>query len=213
MQTHFKTNRSRALAAAAAVLSAVLCLGGCSAAGEPKPFQMVFCANPLDAAQVEPFGAELAEAMPQLTLEGQPPVFTPILAGGSSTHDDSLTGAAGQTKFTALIAAQEIDVAICTLDAASIQARNESFMPLDQIFTAGELEQLGDRQISYELTELKDGVETPTGQRTPACGVALAASDSLAAVFGEQPIGVFVADNSPNASLAKEVMRRLAGFD
>ena len=63
MQTHLKTNRSRALAAAAAALSAVLCLGGCSAAGEPKPFQMVFCANPLDAAQVEPFGAELAEAL------------------------------------------------------------------------------------------------------------------------------------------------------
>ena len=69
-----------------------------------------------------------------------------------------------------------MDVAICTLDAAEIQARNESFMPLDQIFTAEELAQLGDRQLCFELADLKDGEETPTGQYTPACGVSLTLS-------------------------------------
>lgn len=213
MQAHFNVKRSRIFTVGTAVfIAAALLLSGCSASNQVKPFQMVFCGNPLDASKIESYGANLSSSMPQLTVENQDPVFTPILAGEGLTQEDQITGAAGQTKFTALIAAQEIDVAICTLDTAEIQARNESFMPLDQIFTAEELEQLGDRQLSFELTELKDGEEVPTGQNTPACGVALTADDELAAIFGNQPIGVFVADNSPNAELAKEVMRQLAGF-
>lgn len=213
MQAHFNVKRSRIFTVGTAVfIAAALLLSGCSASNQVKPFQMVFCGNPLDASKIESYGANLSSNMPQLTVENQDPVFTPILAGEGLTQEDQITGAAGQTKFTALIAAQEIDVAICTLDTAEIQARNESFMPLDQIFTAEELEQLGDRQLSFELTELKDGEEVPTGQNTPACGVALTADDELAAIFGDQPIGVFVADNSPNAELAKEVMRQLAGF-
>ncbi len=213
MQAHFNVKRSRIFTVGTAVfIAAALLLSGCSASNQVKPFQMVFCGNPLDASKIESYGANLSSSMPQLTVENQDPVFTPILAGEGLTQEDQITGAAGQTKFTALIAAQEIDVAICTLDTAEIQARNESFMPLDQIFTAEELEQLGDRQLSFELTELKDGEEVPTGQNTPACGVALTADDELAAIFGDQPIGVFVADNSPNAELAKEVMRQLAGF-
>lgn len=213
MQAHFNVKRSRIFTVGTAVfIAAALLLSGCSASNQVKPFQMVFCGNPLDASKIESYGANLSSSMPQLTVENQDPVFTPILAGEGLTQEDQITGAAGQTKFTALIAAQEIDVAICTLDTAEIQARNESFMPLDQIFTAEELEQLGDRQFSFELTELKDGEEVPTGQNTPACGVALTADDELAAIFGDQPIGVFVADNSPNAELAKEVMRQLAGF-
>ena len=213
MQAHFNVKRSRIFTVGTAVfIAAALLLSGCSASNQVKPFQMVFCGNPLDASKIESYGANLSSSMPQLTVENQAPVFTPILAGEGLTQEDQITGAAGQTKFTALIAAQEIDVAICTLDTAEIQARNESFMPLDQIFTAEELEQLGDRQLSFELTELKDGEEVPTGQNTPAGGVALTADDELAAIFGDQPIGVFVADNSPNAELAKEVMRQLAGF-
>lgn len=174
MQAHFNVKRSRIFTVGTAVfIAAALLLSGCSASNQVKPFQMVFCGNPLDASKIESYGANLSSSMPQLTVENQDPVFTPILAGEGLTQEDQITGAAGQTKFTALIAAQEIDVAICTLDTAEIQARNESFMPLDQIFTAGELEQLGDRQLSFELTELKDGEEVSTGQNTPACGVAL----------------------------------------
>lgn len=214
MQAHFNAKRSRIFTAGTAVfIAAALPLSGCSASNQAQPFQMAVCGNPLDAAQVESYGAKLSSDMPQLTLEGQAPVLTPVLAGKGLTREDEITGAAGQAKFTALIAAQEVDVAICTLDAAEIQARNESFMPLDQIFTAEELAQLGDRQLCFELTELKDGEEIPTGQYTPACGVSLTSNSELTAIFGDQPVGVFVADNSPNASLAKEVMRRLAGLD
>ncbi len=168
MQAHFNVKRSRIFTVGTAVfIAAALLLSGCSASNQVKPFQMVFCGNPLDASKIESYGANLSSNMPQLTVENQDPVFTPILAGEGLTQEDQITGAAGQTKFTALIAAQEIDVAICTLDTAEIQARNESFMPLDQIFTAEELEQLGDRQLSFQLTELKDGEEVPSRQIPP----------------------------------------------
>ncbi len=196
----------------ALIMATVLVMSGCSSSSQPQPFQMVFCGNPMDTSQIESYGNSLSASMPELTIEGQAPVFTSILAGDGASKDDTLTGVAGQTKFTAMIAGKEIDVAICTLDAAEVQARNESFMPLEEIFTAQELEQLGDRQVSYELTEVKDGEEVPTGERTPACGVTLTSDSSLAAIFGDQPVAVFVADNSPNADLAKKVMRHLVGM-
>ena len=122
--------------------------------------------------------------------------FSSIIMGSGNTQDAKLQDAIGQSQFAAMIAAREIDIILCTLDKDDILAKSDSFMPLEKIFSTEELTELVDLLIAHET------------DATPY-GVILTDTETLTPVFGDVPIGIFLADNCPNPSLAKEFMRNL----
>ena len=189
-------------------MMSVLLLAGCTSSS--NVFEAAFCAPMLDANLVDDTGAALTEALPEIRIEGQEPVFSYVFAG--SIPDDPMSGAAGQTRITGMLMAQELDVIIATPEVARVQAVNELFMPLSELFSPQELDMLAGRTIKYEFVDVMNGQEVPTGKYTEECGIDITGHEHLTSLLGDQKLGVYVAANTDHPEQAKALIRYLAGY-
>ena len=193
-----------------------LCLLGCfSNNNENTPFQIAFTSLYVNENALSDFGAYLLEEIPELNINGKPPLFTPMIMGEvrndieSGILNDPMMGIGGMMRITASVAAGEIDMVISDLENAARNARGGLFLPLDEIFTDGELAAFDDRLLSFDLLNT-DGYEaTPTGEKTPLCGIAITSNEELRNIFANQEIGVFVIANTKNIELVRKVITAL----
>lgn len=217
-------NKQNRLRLPALLMTAVLLgtLVGCSASTDTASgdaagaFQMALCGLYLDQDAVGDYGEALKVEMPSLTVDGQEPQFTALIMGEtendpeSGVINDPMLGATGMMKFSAMIAAGELDVVVSDLDNAARSARSDSFIPLDEILSAEEITALEGKLLSFEHMETDGYTTTPTGEYTPICGIDITGNEALKAIYGDQQIGVFIVANTDNPELAKEVMLALA---
>ena len=154
------------------------------------------CSSALDAEQMTASLWTLAEQTNGLPSSEQALSFSSIIMGSGETQDAKLQDSIGQNQFAAMITAQEIDLIFCTLDKDDLLAKFDSFMGLDQIFTADELNQLADRTIFFQTSPVP-------------YGIILTNIEPLTNIFGNMPVGVFLAENCSNPDWAKSMIRSL----
>jgi hypothetical protein len=191
----------------------LVCLSGCSSKEkEPPPFQIVFTSFYINESAVSEYGASLVNDIPELSIDGKAPLFTPMIMGEarnnleSGTVGDPMMAMAGIMRLTTLVASGEIDIIISDLDNAARNARGGLFLPLSDVCTADDLAALNDRLLSFDLLS-NDGYEpTPTGEKTPICGINITGNERIRRIFGDQEIGVFIVANTKNLELAKRVI-------
>ena len=167
----------------------VLLLTGCT---QTTPdLNILFCGGALDAEQTISCGIQLAQH-----IHADNPSVSYLLTGSGKTQDARLQDTFGQSQFAAMITAREVDIVICALEDDDMLAKNESFMALDQIFSEAEQLALQDRLITYPSDPL-------------AYGIDITGHTAVQSVFGNSPVGIFLADNCPNPELAKGLIRQL----
>ena len=167
-----------------------------TACSSSSSMNITCCSGALDSEQMITSLWTLTEQTNGLPSSEQTLSISSIIMGSGETQDAKLQDSIGQNQFAAMITAREIDIILCTLDKDDILAKSDSFMPLEKIFSTEELTELVDLLIAHET------------DATPY-GVILTDTETLTPVFGDVPIGIFLADNCPNPSLAKEFMRNL----
>lgn len=205
------------------LLVLTLCIGiiiftGCSSASaRGSSFQMAFSALYMNSTAIGEYGTALTNKMPELTIDGNAPHFIPVFAGVVENNfetgvlHDPMMGLAGMMQMSMLVMSGDLDLVVATLDNAARDARNDMFIPLDEIFTAEEMAAFGDRLLSFEHVDT-DGFDTwPTGEMTPICGINITGNEDMRKIFGNQEIGVFIVANTGNLDLAKGVMLSLVG--
>lgn len=215
-----KQMRYIALVLSMAVL--LMTLTACGGGGEETPTTTVNADGTLSGEATDTLNVYMCaeylnedaanELIDQLTSsldmfsDGGVTVNLTCVATGSG--EDPTMQMAGMMKLTAAIAAQEVDVVIADEANAARNARSDTFYALSDLLTEDEISALGTNALSYSLL---DDQGEPTGESTPACGVDLSSDARFDAVFGDVPVGVFVAANSPNLENSKALLRGLIG--
>ena len=217
--------RTRYAALALCMAALLLALTACSGGGEEAPTTTVnadgtlsgeatdvlnvyMCAEYLSEDAANELMDELTSSL-EMFSDGGVTVNLTCVATGSG--EDPTMQMAGMMKLTAAIAAQEVDVVIADESNAARNARSDTFYALSDLLTEDEITALGANTLSYSLL---DDEGEPTDESTPECGVDLSSDARFDAVFGDVPVGVFVAANSPNLENSKAFLRELtAGLD
>lgn len=133
--------------------------------------------------------------------EGAGCTVTGISSGDSES--DPMAAMAGMMKLTSMIAAKEVDVLVTSLEEGEKQAKNASFMPLEELFTEEEL--AGLELVSFDIQN-DDG--TPDEENSKACGVKLTSGELSQLTNGGA--AVFVVVNTEHLDQAKEVLLQIA---
>lgn len=217
--------RMRYMALALSMAALLVLLTACGGGGEETPTTTVNADGTLSGEATDTINIYMCaeylsedaanELIDQLTgsldmfSDGGVTVNLTCVATGSG--EDPTMQMAGMMKLTAAIAAQEVDIVIADEANAARNARSDTFYALSDLLTEDEITALGANALSYSLL---DDAGEPTGENTPACGVDLSSDARFDAVFGDVPVGAFVAANSPNLENSKELLRELiAGLD
>ena len=178
-------------------------LAGCGSE-KAAVFQMAFCAPYVEAEAVETYGETVKADLPELTVEGTEPLFTAMTMGDSKA--DPMTAMAGMTKFSAMVAAGELDVVVSDLDNAARNARGESFLDVSSFLTEEELERYAERLLSFDMV---DDEGNPTGEKTAVCGIDVSDNETLSALAGGGECGVFVVANTSHLEESSALVRYL----
>lgn len=156
------------------------------------------CADLLSEDAANELVGKLAEE-----LDGVNVTLNCVVTGGGA---DPTMQMGGMLKLTSAVAAGEVDVVIADEANAARNARSEMFYPLSDILTDDEVDALGNLALSYSMV---DDMGEPTDETTPLCGIDLSGDERFKTVFGDVPVGAFVAANSPNLENSKALMRAL----
>lgn len=188
-------------------------------------FAMVACALCLTACSSQESGAESLQLLvgstyvPEETLdacteevlaahpsweEGEYPVEIFSMDFGSPETD--IYAGANIAKFSAMVAAKEVDLMICDTENAARFARSEMFVPVEEILTEEELNQYGERLLTFPMVD-EEG--NPTGEETPAYGVAVDGGP-WDPIYGDQEYGVFLISNAEPMDKASEMFLEIA---
>ncbi|MDR0312694.1 MAG: hypothetical protein LBI14_03780 [Treponema sp.] len=210
-----KTNKKRITATRTMLVACglLICLFGCSSKEKgPLPFQIVFTSLYINESAVSEYGAILLNDIPELSIDGKAPLFTSMIMGETSNNPESgnfadpMMAMGSIMRLTTLIANGDIDIIISDLDNAARNARGGLFLSLSDVCTDDDLAALGDRLLSFDILR-NDGYEpTPTGEKTPICGINITGNERIRRIFGNQEIGVFIVANTKNLELARRVM-------
>jgi len=193
-----------------------VCLLGCSGnKSKTAPFQMVFCSLSINDKAVSDFGASLLKEIPELTIDGKAPMFTPMIMGEvkndieAGVMSDPMMGMAGIMKMVAIVSTSDLDVFVSDMENAARQARGGMFMPLADIFSGDDLAALESRFLSFDILNTEGIEPVPTGEKTPVCGIVITGNEKMKGIFGDQEIGVFIIANTKNLELSKKVVKTL----
>jgi len=193
----------------------IISLIGCSPKNTgPASFQIAFIASSMNQNAVTEYGAYLNNAMPELTIEGKAPVFTPIIIAEAADNPepgnfvDPMMTMGGMIRMAVIGATGDLDIIISDMNNAERQAASGVFMPLSGFLTNDELSALESRSISFDIMST-DHEPKPTGEKTPVCGINITGNERMRSIFGNQEIGVFITSNTKNLELAKKVVRSL----
>jgi hypothetical protein len=194
----------------------LVCLFGCSSKEKgPLPFQIVFSSLYINESAVTEYGAALLNEIPELSIDGKAPLFTSMIMGEAKNDTESgnfidpMMAMGSIMRVATTVSNGEIDVFISDFDNAARNARGGLFLPLSDVYTVDDLAALGDRLLSFDILNTDSYEPTPTGEKTPICGINITGNEKIRRIFGDQEIGVFIVANTKNLELAKRVMASL----
>ncbi|MCL2832130.1 MAG: hypothetical protein FWD78_03075 [Treponema sp.] len=187
---------------------------GCSSGGnKTSPFQIAFCSLYVNESAVSDYGAALLNSIPDLSIDGKAPLFTPMIMGESQNDNqlsnDPMANMASIMKAAAVVSTGDLDVMIADMDNGARNARSGMFMNVSDLFPGEDLSALGTRLLSFDILNTDSYQPVPTGEKTPVCGISITGNDQMKKIFGDQEIGVFVVANTKNLELAQKVVRSL----
>jgi len=204
------------ITAAILIIAGVIGLLGCSSGKSGSAaFQVAFVSLSINEKAVSDYGTYLTGQIPDLTINGKAPLFTPMITGEARNDFDSgitvdpMMAMGSMMRMAAVGAAGDLDVIIADMENAARQARGGMFLPLTSILTSSELSALENRSLSFDILDTSGYEPRPTGEKTPACGVLITGNERIRNIFGNQEIGVFISANTKNLELAKMVVRSL----
>ena len=167
--------------AAITLCAVMLCpaaLASCGDSGS-SALQITAVGPYVDDEQLTSYGESFSADSAALSAAGETAEFSSLSVGDES--DPSLYGASIM-KVDAMIAANEMDIMICTVDEAA-QIPEEDLLSFDMVDEDG----------------------NATGEQTAVCGVRISGNETLDAAMMGQVYGVFLISNTQNPDLAKEV--------
>jgi len=202
--------RNRILAVAAVLVFCVLTLTGCSSSGNEKEaaasslhVTMINTHVPMEAA--ETLQTTLEQALPGLITPESGLIVHSISSG--DTEKDPMGAMAGMTQIAAMMASGEMELVLMDSTNARRHGDNASiYVPLDELFTAEEQEQLGIVPATLPVVD-DDGVQT--GESTAPCGVDLSGCTRITQLMYTTDVAAYVLIDSPHTEQAKEVIRWL----
>ena len=183
-------------------------LTGCSSTEETVQ------ASSLHVVLATPFATEeqanalhdaLIIAAPGLDSADAPLSVTFVSTGDSQS--DPMGAMAGMTQIAAMMASGEMELVLMDSTNARRHGDNASiYVPLSELFTAEEQEQLGIVPVTLPVMD-DDGVQT--GEYTAPCGVDLSACTKITQLMYTNDVAAYVLIDSPHTEQAKEVIRWL----
>ena len=182
-------------------MSAAVLMTGCGSESV-EGFQTVFCATYVDEDSVASYGETVSAALPELTVDGEEPLFTAMSMGDSD--EDPMGTMAGMTRFTAMLSNGELDVVVSDLENAARNARGEVFLDVSSYLTEEEQEEYADRLLSFDML---DDSGNPTGEKTAVCGIDVSDNETLSALAGGGECGVFIVANTDHLEQATALVR------
>lgn len=120
------------------------------------------------------------------------------------TESDPMMAAAGIMKVAGMVAADEVDVLVASLEEGERQAQNGGLLPLSDLFTEEELAEISLEQISFDITD-SDG--NPQEEYSQPCGFMLT-SETVSGLDSEG-VGVFIVSNTDKPQESQQVMETL----
>lgn len=196
-----KTSKLSAVFLSAVLLTSAGALSSCGSDEKSNTLQILAEAPYVDTEQLDSYGESLSASSEALTAAGKTAEFTGLSVGSSDT-DPTMYGTSTM-KVSAMIAANEVDLMICSLDEAARNARGEYYYDLEELFTPEELAQIPEENLlSFDLV---DDEGNPTGEKTPVCGVQISGNETLDSAMAGTEYGIFIVGNTENLDLAKEV--------
>lgn len=204
-----KRNRMSLLILTLAILIGMAgCSSGNKAAENASVKVAVTSAYVLDEGMAD-FEQQLREAFPAMNQPGSEMLIQWVSAGDSA--QDPAGTMAGMTRMMGMFSMHEIEVLICDMESAERYAENgEMYVPLNELFSDEEQEQLGIVPVSIVITD-EEGNET--GEKTEPCGVDLSGKRALLPVNGTGGLSAYVIEGSENMENAKEILAYLAGLE
>lgn len=195
-----KTRKISAVLLSAVMLASAFGLSSCGGE-ESAALQILAESSYVDTEQLDAYAETFSAGSDALAAAGKTAEFTGLSVG---TEDgDPTVYAASTMKADAMIAANEVDMMLCSLDEAARNARGEYYYNLEELFTPEELAQIPEEDLlSFDLV---DEESNPTGEKTPVCGVKISGNEALDSAIPGEEYGLFIVGNTDDLDLAKEV--------
>lgn len=193
----------------AAILAVVLLtLTGCSSGNDEETANavgVVVASTYVDSEAASALQEKLQAALPVLNTDTMKLTVTAISTG--DTEKDPMGTMAGLTQISGMLTSSEIDVIICDADNARRHGDDgETFLPLDDIFTEAEQDELGIIPVSVPV--IGDEGDA-TGEVSAPCGVDLSGCVELTQTLKLSDIAAYVVVNTENPEEAESVVRQL----
>ena len=198
-----------------ALLIALLFACGCSGGSRKTAFQVAFCSLYINESAVTEYSAAAAKNIPELTIDGTAPVFTTMIMGEAENNiesgvlNDPMMGMAGMMKMAAVASTGDLDIFIGDMDNGARQARGGMFLALSDVYSAAELSSFGDKLLSFDILKVDAYNSTPTGEKTPVCGINITGNAQMTKIFGSQEIGVFIMASTKHKDIARKLIGSL----
>ena len=120
------------------------------------------------------------------------------------TESDPMMAAACIMKVAGMVAADEIDVLVASLEEGERQAQNGGLLPLSEVFTEEELAEISLEQFSFDITD-SDG--NPEEEYSQPCGFKL--TGETVSGLDSEGVGVFIVSNTDKPEESRQVMETL----
>ena len=120
------------------------------------------------------------------------------------TESDPMMAAAGIMKVAGMVAADEIDVLVASLEEGERQAQNGGLLPLSEVFTEEELAEISLEQISFDITDSDGNSEEEFSE---PCGFKL--TGETVSGLDSEGVGVFIVSNTDKPEESRQVMETL----
>ncbi len=188
-------------------LVTAMLMSGCSAPQNKieTSLHVVVTAKYVSDANVEAFAKSIQEALPSYNNETKQFSFIGLSIGDGES--DPMVTMGALTKFTGMMASNEVELLISDTDNASRNASNgDAFIPLSELFTEQEIASFTRETITLPM---KDNDGNETGERTAPCGVDISDLPGVTQMMGADASAYIVA-NTKNLDAAKALFLHLA---
>jgi len=181
----------RAISLISLLLAAVLLLAGCSSGEDPAANASVKIAVTIPfvvEGAADEFKAALANGLPELNTEEKKMLVQTVNTGDPKA--DPMSAMAGMTKITTMMLGKEIEIMICDADNAQRHGEGgNTYMPVDQLFTAEEQTELGIVPLTVSKV---DGDGNTTGEQSDPIGISLENCAGVKNIFKMSDLGLYV---------------------
>lgn len=203
MKINIKTRTVSALMSFLLISSCVL--SGCSSddsssgssSGDENTFHVVTYANLSDENFTTDLAQKLSENTESVSEKSIQINGKNVIAGNEESDPTYALG--GVMELSKLMINKEIDILIAPKSELETNANQDSFMKLDELFDAEELETLGVNTLSFENAAGESGVYA----------VDLSSNSEITSAMNSTDVGAAVMVNTNDTELAKDILTSL----